>query len=57
MRYISDDGATAGEITIDVAPDGFITSMHTSGIDPETYDAQQYRAEIHSVSELTTAGD
>ena len=57
MRYVDRETGREGDITIDVAPDGFVTSMHTSGVDAETYDAQQFRSEIISVTELAAVGD
>jgi hypothetical protein len=46
FRYRQPDGDQAGEITVDVIPDGFITSMHTSGIDADTYEQPKWRAAI-----------
>jgi len=57
MHYVDPQSGREGDITIEVAPDGFVTTMGTSGIDPETYDAQQYRSDIRSVVELVPAGD
>jgi hypothetical protein len=51
LNYLDPETGVSGEITIEVAPDGFITSMHSSALEPETYEAQQYRAEILSVRE------
>jgi hypothetical protein len=57
MAFTHPAGELEGEIVIDVAPDGFVTTMGSSGIDPETYDAQQYRADIREIRSLTPAGD
>jgi hypothetical protein len=57
MHYVDPESSREGDITVDVAPDGFITSMHASGVDPETFEAQQYRSDIVSINELAPVGD
>ncbi|MEJ7839380.1 MAG: sucrase ferredoxin [Thermomicrobiales bacterium] len=57
MHFVDTIAEREGEITISVAPDGFITSMHKSGIDAETYDAQQFRSEILAVTKLARVAD
>ena len=57
MHFVDQSSGREGEITIDVAPDGFVTTMGSSGVDPETYEAQKYRSEILSTTELVAIGD
>lgn len=48
FHYRHPERAQEGEVTVDVIPDGFVTSMHSSGVNPETYQAPTYRTEIRA---------